>query len=354
MKRSEEGAIGRLGAAAFQGLEPQRVHLPLDRPVLLVVVDTEEEFDWDRPFDRHSTGTKSVSAQDRAHAIYDQFGVVPTYVIDYPVATSPVAARYLRGLVDAGRAQFGTHCHPWVTPPFNETVSVFNSFHGNLPPEIEAAKIRSSTDAVAQVFGQAPHVFKAGRYGVGPNTLGILKELGYTVDCSFVPYTSFAPDEGPSFHGTPDQPFFTDSSRSLLEVPLTVGVSGRLHRLGRRHPDFFEHPLSRRCRLPGIGSRLGLLERARLSPEGFDLQTQMRLLKAMVDQGSKVFSLTYHSSTLQPGNTPYVRSNEDLDDFLMTLSGLLNFFQKQLGGSFSTISDIERLASRHRLSSVAG
>lgn len=320
------------------------VDLLLERPVLLVVIDTEEEFDWSQPFDRLATGTNSVTSQDRAHAIYDQFGVVPTYVIDYPVATSPTASRYLRGLVDAGRAHFGTHCHPWVTPPHDETVSVFNSFHGNLPQELEAAKILSSTDAVSQVFGQAPRIFKAGRYGLGPNTLGILRDLGYTVDCSFVPHTSFAAEGGPSFHGWPDQPFFTDSSCSLLEVPLTVGISGRLHRLGRSCPTFFEHSLSRSYRLPGIGSRLGLLERSRLSPEGFDLETQMRLLTAMVSQGAKVFTLTYHSSTLQPGNTPYVRTKEDLDVFLGRLSKLLIFFREQLGGSFSTVSDIEQLA----------
>ena len=344
MYTDQQSVRERGDAMAQQGLDPQPVDLALDKPVLLVVIDTEEEFDWSRPFDRESRGTHSIPAQDRAHAIFDQFGLVPTYVIDYPVASSPAAACYLRGLVDAGRAEFGTHCHPWVTPPYSETVSVFNSFHGNLPPEVEEAKIRSSTEAVSQAFGRPPRIFKAGRYGVGPNTFGILRDLGYTVDCSFVPHTSFAAEGGPSFHGSPDRPFFTDSSRSLLEVPLTVGVSGHFHRLGRSRPIFFDHPLSRRYRLPGIGSRLGLLERARLSPEGFDLETQKRLLRSMARQGVKVFTLTYHSPTLQPGNTPYVRTVEDLNAFLRNISRLLTFFQDELGGRFSTLSEIERKA----------
>ena len=101
-------------------LQPDIAKLDFDRPQLLVVVDTEEEFDWQQPFDRQRTSTASIPAQDRAHAIYDRYGVVPTYVMDYPVATSPGASRYLRRLVDAGRADFGTHCHPWVTPPFDD------------------------------------------------------------------------------------------------------------------------------------------------------------------------------------------------------------------------------------------
>ena len=60
-------------------------------PELLIVVDTEEEFDWTAPFSRESVATRSIPAQARAHEIYDRFGVVPTYVVDYPVATDPQA-----------------------------------------------------------------------------------------------------------------------------------------------------------------------------------------------------------------------------------------------------------------------
>ena len=63
-------------------------------PELIVVVDTEEEFDWTAPFARENVATGSIPAQARAHDIYDRFGVVPTYVIDYPVATDPAAAAY--------------------------------------------------------------------------------------------------------------------------------------------------------------------------------------------------------------------------------------------------------------------
>jgi hypothetical protein len=315
-----------------------------DRPQLIVVVDTEEEFAWDRPFDRRSTATTTIPAQDRAHAIYDRYGIVPTYVMDYPVATAPAAAAYLRRLVDAGRAAFGTHCHPWVTPPHEEDINERNSYHGNLPPELEAAKLAESTRAVAEAVGSAPRIFKAGRYGLGPHSFQALQHLGYTLDCSIVPHTSFAAAHGPDFREMPAEPFFTDSSCRLLEVPLTVGYSGLLQGWGRRCGNAIDHPVLRTMRIPGIASRLRLLERARLSPEGFDAATQCRLLRALVAQRQQVFTLTYHSPSLVPGHTPYVRSDSDLAAFLQRIDTVLRFFRDTLGGAFTTLAALERAA----------
>ena len=331
---------------SLPAFRPQPPDLRLDKPQLLVVVDTEEEFDWNKPFDRASTGTVSVPAQDHAHAVYDRHGVVPTYVMDYPVARSPAAARYLRRLVDAGRAEFGTHCHPWVTPPHDEAVNSFNSFHGNLPADLEAAKIRASTEAVAQAMGKAPRIFKAGRYGLGPHTFDTLIALGYGIDCSFVPHTSYAASDGPHFYGTPEAPFFIDASQRLLEVPLTVGYSGRLARLGRARNGFIDAPGARSLHLPGILSRLGLMERARLSPEGFDAATQCRLLRAMLEQGQRVFTLSYHSPSLAPGYTPYVPDEAALQAFVGRIDQVLRFFQRELGGEFTTLSAIGVRARR--------
>jgi len=41
-------------------------------PVLTVIVDTEEEFDWSLPFSRASIQTTSIAAQPLAHeAVFD-------------------------------------------------------------------------------------------------------------------------------------------------------------------------------------------------------------------------------------------------------------------------------------------
>lgn len=323
-------------------LRPVPARRSSDQPLLLVVVDTEEEFDWTQPFNRDAVATESIPAQDRAHAVFDKYGIVPTYVLDYAVARSASAAAYLRRLVDAGRAHFGTHCHPWVTPPYDDEVNAYNSFHGNLPPELEAAKLEASTEAVAQAFGQRPLIFKAGRYGVGAATMGVIRRLGYRIDCSFVPATSFERVHGPNFLGTSMHPFFADESRDLLEVPLTVGYGGRAWWAGQRFAALWDNPMLQQLRVQSVLSRLDVLWRARLSPEGFDADTQIRLMEALYAQGVRVFSLTYHSPSLAPGNTPYVRNEHDLQEFLRRIDRVCSHFRDRLGGEFSTLMDLWR------------
>lgn len=317
-------------------------------PELLIVVDTEEEFDWSAPFSREARATTSIEAQARAHAIYDRFGVVPTYVIDHPVATDPRAVAFLKGLRDAGKAEIGAHLHPWVTPPHVEAVTTRNSYQCNLPPSLERAKIETLTAAIEAAFGERPKAFKAGRYGFGPNTRQVLAELGYEVDCSLVPHTDFSADGGPDFRGQPDHPHWLDEGRGLLEVPLSVGYLGALPALGERLDWLFDNPKAARLHVPGLLARAGLVSRSRLTPEGTPADEQCRLIEAMAARGHRLFSLTYHSPSLAPGHTPYVRDEADLMAFLANIEQVLAFFRDRMGGRFTTLSEVRRAFGERR------
>ncbi|MBV9931649.1 MAG: polysaccharide deacetylase family protein [Alphaproteobacteria bacterium] len=305
---------------------------------LAVVVDTEEEFDWSAPFARENRETLTIPAQARAHGVFDRFGIVPTYVIDHPVASDPGAAAFLRNLAEGGRAEIGAHLHPWVTPPFKEAVTSRNSYHGNLPPDLERAKIATLTETVATAFGKRPTVFKAGRYGFGPHTAAALVEQGYEIDCSFVPHTSFAADGGPSFYGRSSRPFWLDDQCRLLEIPLTSGFTGPLAAAAERRAGLFDSDAARRLHIPGILARLGLAERIRLSPEGHSVAEQCRLLATLAARGQRLFTLAYHSPSLAPGHSPYVRTEADLAAFLDNLAAVFGFFRDVLGGTFTTLT----------------
>jgi hypothetical protein len=317
-----------------------QARLPADHPpVLTVVVDTEEEFDWSQPFSRDSTRTASITAQPLAHErLFDALGVVPTYVMDWPVANDPAAIRTLGGLLAQGRCDIGTHLHPWVSPPHAEEVNRYNSYAGNLPAELEYEKIRLLTETIEHNFGQRPRIFKAGRYGVGPATAQHLARLGYDIDASVVPQTNLTADGGPDFSRHGHDPFwFRAGGQQLLEVPVTAGYAGRLHRHGHGLYARLQRPWARRLRLPGIASRLGVLERVRLSPEGYTAAELIRLTECMLAQGCRVFGLSYHSPTLVPGNTAYVRDGSELERFLDTLGVYLTHFSQQLGGRFLSV-----------------
>jgi hypothetical protein len=88
-------------------------------------------------------------------------------------------------------------------------------------------------------------------------------------------------------------------------------------------------------------ARSGLLARSRLSPEGVPADEQCRLLAAMTKCGHRLFSLTYHSPSLAPGHTPYVRDQADLDAFLGSIETVLSYFRDRLGGRFTTATRVQ-------------
>ena len=70
-------------------------------------------------------------------------GVSPVYLVDWPVAQDARAQEIIGDAIRRGQAEIGVQLHPWVNPPHHEEVNRRNSFAGNLPPELEAEKIRS-------------------------------------------------------------------------------------------------------------------------------------------------------------------------------------------------------------------
>ena len=159
----------------------------IEQPALLVVIDTEEEFDWSAGYSRANTAVSSMRHLERIQRIFDEYGILPTYVIDYPVASQPDGYRILQHIHADKRCVIGAHLHPWVNPPFQEPVNTRNSFPGNLPRELERDKLRALGEVIGDKFGAPPVIYKAGRYGIGPNTEGILEELGYEADLSVCP-----------------------------------------------------------------------------------------------------------------------------------------------------------------------
>ncbi|GAA0585800.1 polysaccharide deacetylase family protein [Caenispirillum bisanense] len=328
---------------------------PGHRPVLAVIVDTEEEFDWTRPLSRGNRGVTAVEALEASHeAVYDRLGLKPAYVIDHPVAATPSSARILRRLQDEGRCEVGTHLHPWVNPPDAEIVTSTTSYAGNLPPELEHAKLSLLTDVIADAMGRRPTLYKAGRYGAGPNTSAILHGLGYTMDASVVPWVSFGDDGGPDYRAVPVRPYWFGPGGSLLELPLTSGFCGLLRRLGPRLHGPVTRPLGMRLHLPGILARSGLFERVRLSPEGCTLAEMQRLTRALLKDGVQVFTLTYHSPSVAVGHTPYVRSESQRTAFLATIRAYATWFRDSMGGSFATPSEIRSLMLTGAAAPAAG
>lgn len=309
----------------------------------IMCVDTEEEFDWTQPKRRDANTVEAIRALPVAHARLKAAGVRPAYLMDYPIASNPVSVDVIGPMVEADECVIGAQLHPWVNPPFDEVVVGRNSFPGNLPRALEHAKLAALTGQLELSFGERPTIYRAGRYGIGPNTESILGQLGYRIDCSVRPLFDYSSEEGPSFWKAPAAPYWTGPERTLLEIPSSAlfvghlrGVGGRLFRLGDRIPH-----------LRGALARTGLLNRVVLTPEGMPLDETLKGLRALVDNGARVFSLAFHSPSVEPGHTPFVRDGADLATFYAWLDGVFGFFARE-GILPATPHDILAVAEQRR------
>ena len=315
--------------------------------MLCVVVDTEEEFDWTAPFSRRNTSVAAMRHVGRFQELFDRYHLVPAYVTDYPVASQRDGWAPLKEIADDGRCLIGAHLHPWVTPPFDEDVTSRNSYGCNLGQSLERAKIVRLSDALTEAFDAPPRIYKAGRYGFGDTTAAILRQLQFTVDTSVNPQMDFSDDGGPSFAAFDSRPFFWDDEQALCEVPCTHGFVGAagdyaapLHRVADRR-------LPPGLRAVGVLARLGLANKIMLSPEGNTAEDMQALTRTLVGRGVRTFALTLHSPSAEPGHTPYVRTEQDLQDFLDRISKYADFFFGTIGGVPTTPLELRDRLVRH-------
>jgi hypothetical protein len=310
------------------------------------VVDTEAEFDWVLSSSRQACGVTAVRALRQVQAIFERYNVRPTLVVDYPISTIPEGYEIIRDLYSSGACEVGAHLHPWDAPPFIEDITDRNSYPGNLAPEVEREKLISLTAAIYQNIGVQPRIYKAGRYGIGLATPRILAELGYEIDVSVLPGTSLRRELGPDFSKCPARPYWLGTSPALLEIPMSVGYTGLLAGLPTIARALTTHPFWKALYLPAVLARFRLLDRVVLTPEGITFEEQRRLTRAMLSRGHRVFSFTFHSPSLVPGNTPYVRDSGQLQSFLKRIEQYLEFFFGEIGGCAATPFEIKERALR--------
>jgi len=311
-----------------------------EKPKLIVVIDTEEEFDWSAPFSRQNTSVQAARSIPRIQNIFDEYRITPTYVVDYPIASQPDGYRPFQEIHASGRCLIGAHLHPWVNPPFDEPVNRYNSFPGNLPRSLEAAKLKVLSECIGEKFGSQSIIYKAGRYGIGPHSADILEEQGYEIDLSVCPHMDYSAEGGPDFTGCSAWPFWFGRRRSL-ELPLTVGFTGLLSRWGPALHRIVNRPRMKSLRAPGILARLGCVNKIWLTPEGYRGSELISLVRALYRDGLRIFSFAFHSPSLDCGHTPYVKSQTELERFISRCRKFFDFFMSELGGMPTTPLDLK-------------
>jgi hypothetical protein len=302
----------------------------------VVTIDTEED-NWSN----FSTTENPVSNIDRLtplQQLFDEFGIRPTYLISYPVATNPQSVSVLKKILKHGRCEIGTHCHPWNTPPFDGKIILEKeTMLCNLPDTQVLEKLNAHHQVIQENFGVTPVSFRAGRWGFGPSVAKALSSLGYRVDTSVSPYTDWSIYHGPDFSGFGPGIFRFSASGidqpaqdgELLQVPASVGYLQSNFDLCRQWETALARPLLRKLHIPGILKRMKLLNKVWLSPEQASADEMIglarMLIKMLIKNRYSVLNMMFHSTCLKAGLCPFVKSRQQEIAFIEKIRTFLTF-----------------------------
>lgn len=311
------------------------------KPKLMIVIDTEEEFDWDSDFSRDARSVENIQYLPKVFDALEPIGAVPLCVMTHPVMQNIHSAGVMRRSHGHGLCELGTHLHSWVNPPYAEEVNHRNSYACNLEKTLELRKMSALTSIFEQTFDFAPTMFRTGRYGVGANTFEVLAKLGYKTDLSLPPYSNFSRDGGPKTYCWTNTPFWAHEKACLLSLPVTTGFSGVFASFGPTLAPLLDSRKVKKSRTPGILARSKLLDRNRLTPEGVERKDLCDLMRTLVENGERVLTLSFHSSSLLPGATTYTKDNADVVKMITTLTDTLRYFVDELGGELAPVSAVD-------------
>jgi hypothetical protein len=318
----------------------------MEESSLTVSIDTEED-NWGC-YQASGATTRNIEHLRELQDVLARWGARPTYLVNRPPLLSAPAVRVLGELAQRPDVEIGGHCHPWNTPPSTDEGAESSMMCG-LPLETNRAKVAEVTRLIRQELGVTPCTFRAGRWGFGPTVSEALASQGYIVDASVTPFLDWSAEGGPDYSEIPcrpyrfdpTRPFHPDSGGSMVEIPTTVAFlrgNQRILPLVRR---LLERSRWRRLRIIGILDGIGLLRRRWLSPEVTRAQDLVQLAAACQRSGLPVLDLTFHSCTLLPGATPFVRTADDRKRFLAAIELLLRFCSESRM-AFRTLGEVGR------------
>ena len=108
----------------------------------------------------------------------------------------------------------------------------------------------------------------------------------------------------------------------LISVPIVVFGSTVVLKLVERFPIIIWLGA-------GVLARSGLLQRIPLTPEGVSIAEAIAAIDRLLADGLDLLMFSFHSPTVEPGHTPYVRTERDLDDFYRWWDAILAHLAKR-------------------------
>lgn len=325
---------------------PERGRPATDGVLLIVSIDTEED-NWHRT--RHDVTVENIRKFRPLTAFLRRLGVRPTYFTTYHVARDRRAAAFLHEACDGNAGEIAAHLHPWNTPPLVEPFVPRNSMLNNLPAALQLAKLRRLTAALEDAFAVTPRAFRAGRYGLGRDTVAALACSGYRVDSSVSPFITLKRfDEGPTFVGAPLTPYRLGLGRdvrepapdgAVLEIPLSYGFNRGPFKVWDPTRRLLEAAPFRWLHLAGLAEHAHLVKRIVLCPELASAGDMLTLSRRLLEHGVRHLQMSWHSPSLTPGLSPFAATTADVTRLYASVETYLEGLSRITPVTFVTVSE---------------
>jgi hypothetical protein len=287
------------------------------RVPFLITIDTEGDNIWSNP---GKITTENSQFLPRFQALCEKYGLKPTYLTNYEMATCDRFVEFGRDAIGRGQAEIGMHLHAWNSPPVERRADRQGMpYLIEFPVPVMVEKVRFITNLLERQFGVAMISHRAGRWAFNAAYAQVLLDHGYLVDCSVTPHVSWRETKGfidgeggPDYRGFPTEAYFVDTSdisrrgnSALLEVPMTIDrVRSASGDFVRAASNVF--PRSVRNKVTRFFPSVRWFR-----PNGRNLASMLKLLGQQSNAGYIEFML--HSSELMPGGSPTFPSEWAVD-----------------------------------------
>lgn len=311
---------------------------------LVITIDTEED-EWGA-YARPKYSLENIKRLPLLQAVFNRYGVRPTYLVSYPVATDRDSIEILGGFCRDKLCEIGTHPHPWNTPPGLEHKDSFHSYISNLPSNLQRSMISTLHDVIVKNFDVTPQTYRSGRWGFSADVAKNLVQLGYKTDTSITPYADWSCSSGPDYTKSTRDPFayiVEDAAGNelgrLLEVPATIGYLQSNERLANAAYWTLKRKMWRGDLAIAVLSKVGMLNSVCLSPETSSASQMIDLAQSLAIRGTKVLNMFLHSPSLLENCTPFVKTSSDVTAFIERIERFIAF-ARSVGIACVTMADL--------------
>jgi len=266
----------------------------------LITIDTEGDNLWEWKEGDNIT-VENGKWLDPFQLLCEQYKFVPTYFINYEVASDDYYVGILNSYIERNTCEIGIHLHAWNTPPDFRLDKIYNGqpYLIEYPISVMKEKFDFVYNLISTKFKIRPTSHRAGRWAMNNDYFDILKEYGIIADCSFTPGVSWKHDFGATRSSGADYSsasYYPCHINGVLEIPMTIrkirgaSTGSILHRI--------------RTRIAG--------EHVWLRPSTFSSESIINLIEKVDSPTNDYLEFMIHSSELMPGGSIYCQKQDDV------------------------------------------